>query len=80
MGSRAALDIFRVGGIYGPGRSPFISMPAGNGFLFGNPRYDWGFTSVPQPGLGGRSITRVVAFNAVPHLERAGRAHAGTYS
>ena len=40
----------------GPGRSPFIAMPAGNGFLFGNSRYDWGFTSVPQPGLGGRTI------------------------
>jgi len=40
----------------GPGRSPFIAMPAGNGFLFGNPRYDWGLASVPQPGLGGRTL------------------------
>lgn len=31
-------------------------MPAGNGFLFGNPRHDWGFRSVPQPRLGGRQI------------------------
>jgi len=28
----------------------------------------------------GRSIARVVAFNAVPHLERADRAHAVTHS
>jgi broad specificity phosphatase PhoE len=28
----------------------------------------------------GRSITRLVAFNAVPHLERADRAHAVTHS
>jgi broad specificity phosphatase PhoE len=28
----------------------------------------------------GRAIARVVAFNAVPHLERADRAHAVTYS
>lgn len=38
------------------GRTPFISMPAGNGFLFGNPIYDWGFLSVPQSGLNGRSV------------------------
>ncbi len=31
-------------------------MPAGNGFLFGNPTYDWGFYSVPQEGLAGRRI------------------------
>lgn len=30
--------------------------------------------------LRGRSIARVVAFNAVPHLERADRAHAVTHS
>jgi len=40
----------------GPGRSLFISMPAGNGYLFGNPRYDWGLESEPQPGLGGRRV------------------------
>lgn len=40
----------------GPARSMFVDMPAGNGFLFGNPRYDWCHTSVPQPGLGGRVV------------------------
>ncbi|WP_198373106.1 Rossmann-fold NAD(P)-binding domain-containing protein [Roseomonas rosulenta] len=29
VGARAALDIFRVGGIYGPGRSPFDELRAG---------------------------------------------------
>ncbi len=29
VGGRAALDIFRVGGIYGPGRSPFDDLRAG---------------------------------------------------
>ena len=40
----------------GHGRNPFIRMPAGNGFVFGNPKLDWGFQSVPQPGLRGRRI------------------------
>lgn len=40
----------------GNGRSLFIRMPAGNGFMFGNPRFDWGYQSVPQTGLDGRSI------------------------
>jgi len=40
----------------GPARNPFITMPAGNGFLFGNPEYDWGHASVPQKGLNGRRI------------------------
>ena len=40
----------------GKGRHPFITMPAGNGFLFGNPKYDWGFESIPQEGLNGRRI------------------------
>ena len=31
-------------------------MPAGNGFIFGNPKFDWGFESVPQQGLDGRRI------------------------
>lgn len=41
----------------GAGRSPFIAMPAGNGFIFGNPAYDWGYVSAPQAGLDGRCIT-----------------------
>ncbi len=40
----------------GKGRDLFIRMPAGNGFVFGNPKLDWGYQSVPQPGLNGRSI------------------------
>ncbi|MDA7966437.1 GMC family oxidoreductase N-terminal domain-containing protein [Ruegeria sp.] len=40
----------------GKGRDLFIRMPAGNGFVFGNPRLDWGYHSVPQPGLNGRRI------------------------
>ncbi len=40
----------------GEGRDLFIRMPAGNGFVFGNPRLDWGYTSVAQPGLGGRCV------------------------
>lgn len=38
------------------GRDLFIRMPAGNGFVFGNPRLDWGFQSVPQASLNGRRI------------------------
>lgn len=37
-------------------RSLWSRMPAGNGFLFGNPRHDWGFQSTPQEALGGRRI------------------------
>lgn len=40
----------------GKGRDLFIRMPAGNGFVYGNPRLDWGYESVPQAGLDGRSI------------------------
>ena len=40
----------------GRGRDLFIRMPAGNGFVFGNPRLDWGYESVPQPALNGRRI------------------------
>ncbi len=40
----------------GSGKSLFATMPAGNGFLFGNPEFDWGFESTPQPGLNGRRI------------------------
>ena len=40
----------------GKGRDLFIRMPAGNGFVFGNPRLDWGYESAPQENLGGRTI------------------------
>jgi len=40
----------------GKGRDLFIRMPAGNGFVFGNPKLDWGYQSVPQKALNGRQI------------------------
>ncbi len=40
----------------GSGRNLFIRMPAGNGFIFGNPKFDWGYQSQPQAGLDGRRI------------------------
>ena len=40
----------------GKGRDLFVRMPAGNGFVFGNPRLDWGYQSVPQQSLNGRQI------------------------
>jgi len=40
----------------GDGNSLFVRMPAGNGFIFGNPKFDWGYESTPQAGLGGRKI------------------------
>jgi len=52
-GSDASVLLVEAGG---NARSLFVDMPAGNGFLFGNPRYDWGYTSVAQPGLGGRVV------------------------
>ena len=40
----------------GKGRNWFIKMPAGNGFVFGNPKLDWGYESLPQPSLNNRRI------------------------
>ena len=40
----------------GTGRSLFTTMPAGNGFVHGNPKFDWALESVPQLGLNGRRI------------------------
>ena len=40
----------------GNGKSLFTEMPAGNGFIFGNPTYDWMFESIPQKGLNGNKI------------------------
>lgn len=40
----------------GSGKSLFTRMPAGNGFAFGNPKFDWMLESTPQAGLGGRRI------------------------
>ena len=40
----------------GSGRSLFVDMPAGNGFIFGNPAYDWRLQSEPQAALHGRRI------------------------
>ena len=40
----------------GKGRELFVRMPAGNGFVFGNPKLDWGYASVPQQSLNGRRV------------------------
>ena len=40
----------------GSGKSLFTKMPGGNGYIFGNPKFDWGFESVPQPLLNNRKI------------------------
>lgn len=40
----------------GKAKSLFVDMPAGNGFLFGNPKFDWGYHTEPQTGLDGRKI------------------------
>ena len=39
------------------GTTLFHRMPAANGFLFGRARFDWGYVSTPQAGLGGRRIS-----------------------
>lgn len=36
------------------GRSPILSIPAGETMLLGNPRYDWQFETEPDPTLDGR--------------------------
>lgn len=40
----------------GKGDNFFINMPAGNGFLFGNPKVDWSYQSIPQTELYERNI------------------------
>jgi len=40
----------------GNGKSLFTRMPAGNGFLFGNPKFDWGYQTIPQATLNGRRL------------------------
>ncbi len=40
----------------GDGNDFFIKMPAGNGFLFGNPKFDWGYHSAEQTELNNRRI------------------------
>lgn len=52
-GGRHSVCLVEAGGA---GRSLWSRMPAGNGFLFGNPRHDWGLYSLPQPALDGRRI------------------------
>ncbi|MDZ7706864.1 MAG: choline dehydrogenase [Trueperaceae bacterium] len=34
----------------------FIHMPAALPFPIGNPRYDWGYASDPEPHMGGRTV------------------------
>ena len=40
----------------GNGRSLFTRMPAGNGILIGNKKYDWGLKSIAQEKMQGRTI------------------------
>ena len=40
----------------GSGRNLFVRMPAGNGFVFGNPTLDWGYESTPQKEINNRRI------------------------
>jgi choline dehydrogenase len=40
----------------GNDRHPFIRMPAAFSLPMNRPRFDWRFTSEPEPGLGGRRL------------------------
>ncbi len=40
----------------GSDRGPFIQMPGALSYPMNMARYDWGFVSEPEPGLGGRRI------------------------
>ena len=40
----------------GNDRHPFIRMPAAFSLPMNNPRFNWFFTSEPEPGLGGRRL------------------------
>ncbi|QUS36698.1 choline dehydrogenase [Falsirhodobacter algicola] len=40
----------------GSDRGPFIQMPGALSFPMNMPRYDWGFSSQPEPHLGGRRL------------------------
>ena len=51
--SSASVCLVEAGG---KGRDIFIKMPAGNGFVFGNPKLDWGYSSTPQQKLNNRQI------------------------
>ena len=51
--SSASVCLVEAGG---HGRDLFIKMPAGNGFVFGNPKLDWGYSSIPQKELNDRQI------------------------
>ena len=51
--SKISICLIEAGG---KGQDLFIKMPAGNGFVFGNPKLDWGYSTVPQKSLDNRSI------------------------
>ena len=40
----------------GSDRSVFIQMPSALAIPMNSPRYDWGYRTEPEPGLGGRSM------------------------
>ncbi|KAH0836417.1 hypothetical protein J3R83DRAFT_8018 [Lanmaoa asiatica] len=68
LANRLSAQRLRMGvidaGSYDESGDPVIGMPYGasiylqnpNATLYGNPKYDWGFVSVPQPTLDGRAI------------------------
>jgi len=37
-------------------KNPWISVPLGYGKLYKHPRLNWRYQSIPEPGLGGRTI------------------------
>ena len=51
-GKQAGLGL----GYGGTDAGPFIQMPAALSYPMNMPRYDWGFASEPEPGLGGRRL------------------------
>lgn len=40
---------------------PFVAMPAGLAFLVGNPRYDWRYTTEPEPCMQNRRLRQPLA-------------------
>jgi choline dehydrogenase len=63
--------------------SPFVQMPAALSIPMNSPRYDWGYMSEPEPGLGGRRIHqargKVVGGSSSINGMVAVRGHAGDF-
>jgi choline dehydrogenase-like flavoprotein len=50
---RARVLLIEAGG---PDNYIWVHIPVGYLYCFGNPRVDWGYTTVEEPGLSGRSL------------------------